>query len=33
VRDLELGEQTLSVGADFPFADDPSLWSTLDLAK
>jgi hypothetical protein len=33
VRDLELGEQTLSVGADFPFADDPSLWATLELAK
>src|SRR5262245_36038010 len=33
VRDLELGEQTLSVGADFPFADDPSLWSALELVK
>jgi hypothetical protein len=33
VRDLELGEQTLNVGADFPFADDPSLWATLDLTK
>jgi hypothetical protein len=33
VRDLELGEQTLSVGADFPFADDPSLWATLELIK
>ena len=33
VRDLELGEQTLSVGADFPFADDPSLWGTLELVK
>lgn len=33
VRDLELGEQTLSIGADFPFADDPSLWSTLELMR
>lgn len=33
VRDLELGEQTLSVGAEFPFADDPSLWGTLDLVR
>ena len=33
VRDLELGEQTLSIGADFPFADDPSLWSVLELGK
>lgn len=33
VRDLELGEQTLGVGADFPFADDPSLWSALELVK
>jgi hypothetical protein len=33
VRDLELGEQTLSIGSDFPFADDPSLWSTIELAK
>jgi hypothetical protein len=33
VRDLELGEQTLSIGSDFPFADDPSLWSTLELTK
>ncbi len=33
VRDLERGEQTLAVGADFPFADDPSLWTTLELVK
>jgi hypothetical protein len=32
VRDLEHGEQTLGVGAEFPFADDPSLWATLELA-
>ncbi|HEY2252857.1 MAG TPA: hypothetical protein VGH74_17420, partial [Planctomycetaceae bacterium] len=31
LRDAELGEQFLSVGADFPFAIDPSLWSTLEL--
>lgn len=29
--DSELGEQFLSVGRDFPFAHDPSLWSTLEL--
>lgn len=33
VRDLELGEQTLGPGADFPFAEDPSLWATLELTK
>jgi hypothetical protein len=33
VRDVEHGEQTLSVGAEFPFADDPSLWSTLEMVK
>jgi hypothetical protein len=33
VRDLEHGEQTLSVGAEFPFSDDPSLWSVLELMK
>lgn len=31
LRDVELGEQFLSVGHDFPFAIDPSLWSTLEL--
>lgn len=31
VIDAELGEQFLSVGRDFPFAHDPSLWSTLEL--
>jgi hypothetical protein len=31
VRDTELGEQTLSVGPDFPYAEDPSLWSVLEL--
>ena len=33
LRDAELGEQFLSVGADFPFAIDPSLWSTLELVR
>ena len=31
VRDAELGEQYLTVGPEFPFAHDPSLWSTLEL--
>lgn len=31
LRDAELGDQFLSVGHDFPFAIDPSLWSTLEL--
>ena len=33
VRDAELGEQDLSVGADFPFWEDPSLWSVLELVR
>lgn len=33
VRDRELGEQYLTVGRDFPFNSDPSLWSTLELVK
>ena len=33
LRDAELGEQFLSVGPDFPFAVDPSLWSTLELVR
>lgn len=33
VRDSELGEQTPGVGSDFPYAFDPSLWSTIELAK
>jgi hypothetical protein len=32
VLDLELGLQTLSVGEDFPYASDPSLWSILLLS-
>ena len=33
VRDAEQGEQVLSVGSDFPFTEDPSLWSVLELVK
>lgn len=33
VRDAERGEQTLSVDAEFPFAEDPSLWSVLELVR
>ncbi len=33
IRDQELGDQFLSVGWDFPFAEDPSLWSVLELVK
>jgi hypothetical protein len=33
LHDGELGDQYLSVGPEFPFAVDPSLWSTLELAK
>lgn len=32
VIDRELGWQTFSVGPEFPFMDDPSLWGTLELA-
>jgi hypothetical protein len=34
IRDQEKGEQSLSVAStDFPVAEDPSLWSTLELEK
>jgi hypothetical protein len=33
VRDAELGEQVLSVGSDFPYWEDPTLWSVLELVK
>jgi hypothetical protein len=33
VRDEELGEQTLSIGPEFPFWEDPSLWSVLELVQ
>lgn len=31
--DRELGQQYFSVGSEFPFASDPSLWGTLELVK
>ena len=33
LRDSELGEQFLTVGREFPFAHDPSLWATLELVR
>jgi hypothetical protein len=33
LADRELGTQTFSVGPEFPFSEDPSLWGTLDLVK
>jgi hypothetical protein len=33
IRDGELGEQVLSVGSDFPYWEDPSLWSVLELER
>src|SRR5262249_42726345 len=33
VRDSELGDQVLSVGAEFPYWEDPSLWSVLELTR
>jgi hypothetical protein len=33
VFDRELGQQYFSVGCEFPFASDPSLWGTLELAR
>ena len=33
VRDAEKGEQTLGVGSEFPYAEDPSLWAVLELMK
>ena len=33
VFDRELGQQYFSVGAEFPFASDPSLWGTLELTR
>lgn len=31
VMDRELGWQTFSLGPEFPFSSDPSLWGTLEL--
>jgi hypothetical protein len=33
VIDRELGTQTFTVGPEFPFDEDPSLWGTLELVK
>jgi hypothetical protein len=33
VSDRELGEQTFTVGGEFPFREDPSLWGTLELVE
>jgi hypothetical protein len=33
VRDDELGEQLLSMSPEFPFWEDPSLWSVLELCR
>lgn len=33
VRDAELGDQFLSVGSEFPYWEDPTLWSVLELVK
>jgi hypothetical protein len=33
VRDAEMGEQVLSVGSDFPYWEDPSLWNVLQLEE
>ena len=33
LRDREMGDQFLAPGAEFPYWEDPSLWSVLELAK
>lgn len=33
IIDSELGNQYFSVGDEFPFTEDPSLWGTLELSK
>ncbi len=33
VVDRELGWQTVSVGPEFPFTEDPSLWGTLEMRR
>lgn len=33
VRDDELGEQLLSITSEFPFWEDPTLWSVLELVR
>lgn len=32
VRDRELGVQTISVGDEFPYSNDPTLWHSIELA-
>ena len=33
ILDRELGEQTFAAGRPLPYAEDPSLWATLDLVE
>lgn len=33
IMDRELGWQTLSLGSEYPFQSDPSLWGTLELTR
>ncbi len=33
LQDAELGRQFLTVGQEFPFEQDPSLWSTVELVS
>ncbi|MEX0717501.1 MAG: hypothetical protein WD066_12990 [Planctomycetaceae bacterium] len=33
LKDAELGEQHLTLGSEFPYSNDPSLWSTLELVR
>ncbi len=33
IYDRELGVQTYTIGTEFPFESDPSLWATLELAR
>ncbi len=33
VHDRELGLQLSGAGNDFPYAEDPTLWNTLELAR
>lgn len=33
VYDRELGEQTFGPGSEFPYAEDPSVWQTLELVR
>ena len=33
VLDREMGRQTFTVGSEFPFDSDPTLWGTLELTR